>query len=60
MNYYLNATQELQRQEKIMKLDVSTRLTSQVTTIICQYMKKVLIKKRKYKKIWGTRSKLIY
>jgi len=36
-----------------MQLDISARLTSQVTTIICHLMKKVLLKKkekeRKYK-----------
>jgi len=31
-----------------MQLDISARLTPQVTTIICQHMKKVLLKK-----IWG-------
>jgi len=39
-----------------MQLDISARLTPQVTTIICHHMKKVLLKKRKKKentKIWG-------
>jgi len=40
-----------------MQLDISARLTPQVTTIICHHMKKLLLKKnkkeRKYKKIWG-------
>jgi len=39
-----------------MQLDILARLTPQVTTIICQYMKKVLFKKEKNKentKIWG-------
>ena len=36
----------------IMQLDISARLTSQVTTIICHHMKKVLLKKKgKRKKI---------
>jgi len=35
-----------------MQLDISVRLTSQVTTIICHHMKKVLLKKKgKRKKI---------
>jgi len=38
-------------------LDISTRLTPQVTTIICHHMKKVLLKKiQKYER---TRPKLI-
>ena len=36
-----------------MLLDISARLTPQVTTIICHHMKKVLLKK-KNTKIWGT------
>jgi len=39
-----------------MQLDISARLTPQVTTIICHHMKKVLLKKKKKKentKIWG-------
>ena len=43
-----------------MKLDISTKLTPQVSTIIYHNMKKVLLKKRKkrkkerkYKQIWG-------
>jgi len=32
-----------------MQLDISARLTSQVTTIICHHMKKILLKKRKKK-----------
>jgi len=43
-----------------MQLDISAKLTPQVTTIICHHMKKVLLKKRKKKentKIWGTRPK---
>jgi len=31
------------------QLDISVRLTHQVITIICHYMKKVLLKKRKKK-----------
>ena len=34
-----------------MLLNISTRLTPQVTTIICHHMKKVLLRKRKRKKI---------
>jgi len=37
-------------------LDISTRLTPQVTTIICHHMKKILLKKekeRKYKNMGG-------
>jgi len=34
-----------------MQLDISARLTSQVTTIICHHMKNVLLKKGKRKKI---------
>jgi len=30
-----------------MQLDISVKLTSQVTTIICHYIKKNIIKKRK-------------
>jgi len=30
-----------------MQLNISARLTPQVTTIICHYIKKVLLKKRK-------------
>ena len=41
----------------IMLLDISTRLTPQVITIICHHLKNVLLKKNT--KIWGTRSKLI-
>jgi len=43
-----------------MQLDISARLTSQVTTIICHHMKKVLLKKGKRNKIQkygGTRPK---
>jgi len=39
-----------------MQLDISARLTPQVTTIICHHMKKVLLKKekeRKYKNMGG-------
>jgi len=39
-----------------MQLDISARLTPQVTTIICHHMKKILLKQRKKKentKIWG-------
>jgi len=39
-----------------MQLDISARLTPQVTTIICHHMKKVFLKNRKEKentKIWG-------
>jgi len=39
-----------------MLLDISTRLTPQVTTIICHHMKKVLLKKeneRKHKNMGG-------
>jgi len=32
-----------------MQLKISARLTSQVTTIICHHMKKVLLNKRKKK-----------
>jgi len=32
-----------------MQLDISTMLTLQVTTIICHHMKKILLKKKKYK-----------
>jgi len=42
----------------IMQCDISVMLTPQVTTIICHYMKKNIIKKNT--KIWETRSKLIY
>ena len=34
-----------------MQLDISARLTPQVTIIICHHMKKILLKKRKRKKI---------
>jgi len=43
-----------------MQLEISARLTPQVTTIICHHMKKSIIKKKKKKentKIWGTRPK---
>ena len=33
----------------IIQLDISARLTPQVTTIICHHMKKVLLEKRKNK-----------
>jgi len=33
-----------------MQLDISARLTPQVTTIICHHMKKVLLKKEKERK----------
>ena len=33
-----------------MLLDISVRLTPQITTIICHHMKKVLLKTRKRKK----------
>jgi len=33
----------------IMQLDISVRLTPQVTTIICHHMKKSIIKKNKIK-----------
>ena len=39
-----------------MQLDISVRLTPKVTTIICNHMKKSIIKKekrKKNKKIWG-------
>jgi len=39
-----------------MLLDISAMLTYQVTTIICDHMKKILLKKKKKKentKIWG-------
>jgi len=38
-----------------MLLDISVRLTHQVTTIICHYMKKILLKKKikKYKNMRG-------
>jgi len=43
-----------------MLLDISARLTPQVTTIICHHMEKVLLKKEeKNTKIWGTIPKLI-
>jgi len=40
------------------QLDISSRLTPQVSTIICHHMTKLLLKKRKKKKntkrkIWG-------
>ena len=34
-----------------MQLDISAKLTPQVTTIICHHIKKVLLKKEKRKKI---------
>ena len=34
-----------------MQLDISVKLTPQVTTIICHHMKKVLLEKGKRKKI---------
>jgi len=41
----------------IMQLDISAKLTPQVTTIICHHMKKNIIKKRKkerkYKNMGG-------
>ena len=38
----------------IMQLDISARLTHQVTTIICHHMKKVLLKtKKSTKKKYG-------
>ena len=40
-----------------MLLDISVRLTPQVTTIICHHIKKVLLKK--IQKYGGTRSKSI-
>jgi len=44
-----------------MQLDISARLTPQVTTIICHHMKKVLLKKKekkkKIQKYGGTRPK---
>ena len=39
-----------------MQLDISAKLTPQVTTIICHHMKKILLKKekeRKYKNMGG-------
>jgi len=47
-----------------MQLDISARLTPQITTIICHHMKKVLLKrkrkrKNKKKKYGRTRPKLI-
>jgi len=39
-----------------MLLDISTRLTPQVTTLICHHMKKILLKKKKkikYKNMRG-------
>jgi len=39
-----------------MLLDISAKLTPQVTTIICHHMKKILLKKekeRKYKNMGG-------
>jgi len=41
-----------------MQLDISARLTPQVTTIICHYMKKNIVKKNT-KKYGKTRPKLI-
>ena len=32
-----------------MQLDISARLTSQITTIICHHMKKILLKKKEKK-----------
>ena len=47
----------------VMQLDISAKLTPQVTTIICHHMKKkILLKKEKRKKIQkygGTRPKPI-
>ena len=40
-----------------MKLDISIRLTHQVTTINCHHMKKILLKE---KKIGDTKPKFIY
>jgi len=40
-----------------MPLEISARLTLQVTTIICHHIKKVLLKK-KIQKYLGTRPKL--
>jgi len=37
-----------------MQLDISARLTPQVTTIICHHMKKVLLKKEKERKYKNT------
>jgi len=34
-----------------MQLEISARLTPQVTTIICHHMKKLLLKREKRKKI---------
>jgi len=34
-----------------MQLDISAKLTPQVTTIICHHMRKILLKKEKRKKI---------
>jgi len=45
-----------------MQLDISTRLTPQVTTIICHHMKNILLKKEERntkKKYGGTKPKLI-
>jgi len=43
-----------------MQIEISARLTPQVTTIICHHMKQILLKKRKKNtKIWGIRPKLI-
>jgi len=41
----------------IMQLDISARLTPQVTTIICHHMKKILLKK--IQKYGGIRPKPI-
>jgi len=41
------------------QLDISARLTLQITTIICHYMKKVLLKKIKKKKIQKKRIREI-
>jgi len=44
-----------------MQLDILVMLTPQVTTIICNRMKKVLLKKeKKIQKYGGTRPKPIY
>ena len=42
-----------------MQLDISARLTPQVTTIIFHHMKNILLKQKKKEntKIWGTRPK---
>jgi len=38
-----------------MSLDILSSLTPQVTRIICQHMKKILKKRKKNTKIWGTK-----